>query len=58
MRKVVKANRNDGVREYQVSFKFEGTEEDYRAMNKHFFDAMNESMEIYNLYDLEVTPTQ
>lgn len=40
---------------YQITFKAELSEEDVRAMNKYFFDTMNESMEIDNVWDLELT---
>lgn len=40
---------------YQITFKAELTEEDVRAMNKYFFDTMNESMEIDNVWGLELT---
>lgn len=43
---------------YQVTFKAELTEEDVRAMNKYFFDTMNESMEIENVWGLELTEIQ
>lgn len=40
---------------YQVTFKAELSEDDVRAMKKCFFDAMNESMDICDLWDLELT---
>lgn len=40
---------------YQITFKAELSEEDVRAMNKYFFDTMNESMEIENVWGLELT---
>lgn len=40
---------------YQITFKAELSEEDVRAMNKYFFDTMNESMEIDNVWGLELT---
>lgn len=43
------------MKTYQITFKAELTEEDVRAMNKYFFDTMNESMEIENVWDLKLT---
>ena len=40
---------------YEIKFKADLTEDDVRAMQKYFFDTMNESMEIYDLWDLELT---
>ena len=37
---------------YQITFKAELTEDDVRAMNKYFYDTMNESMEISEVWDL------
>lgn len=42
------------AREYQITFKARLAPDDLRAMKKYFFDTMNESMEIYDLYDLEI----
>ena len=39
---------------YRISFSAKLTPDDLRAMNKCFFDAMNESMEIYDLEGLEI----
>ena len=39
---------------YQITFKAKLSEDDVRAMKKCFFDAMNESMDIYTLWDLEL----
>ena len=39
---------------YQITFKAELTEDDFRAMNKYFYDTMNDSMEINNVWDLEM----
>ena len=39
---------------YKVTFKAELTQEDVRAMNKCFFDCINEGMGIYNLFDFEM----
>ena len=43
------------MKTYQITFKAELSEEDVRAMNKYFFDTMNESMEIDNVWGLELT---
>jgi hypothetical protein len=40
---------------YTITFKAELTEDDIRAMNKCFFDAMNEAMDIHELWGLEIT---
>ena len=40
---------------YEIKFKADLTEDDVRAMKKYFFDTMNESMEIFDLWDLELT---
>jgi hypothetical protein len=39
---------------YRISFSAKLTPDDLRAMKKCFFDAMNESMEIYDLENLEI----
>jgi hypothetical protein len=39
---------------YRISFSAKLTPDDLRAMKKCFFDAMNESMEIYDLEGLEI----
>lgn len=39
---------------YRISFSAKLTPDDLRAMKKYFFDAMNESMEIYDLENLVV----
>ena len=39
---------------YRISFSAKLTPTDLRAMNKCFFDAMNEAMEIYDLADLVI----
>ena len=39
---------------YRISFSAKLTSDDLRAMKKCFFDAMNESMEIYDLEGLEI----
>ena len=39
---------------YRISFSAKLTPTDLRAMNKCFFDAMNESMEIYDLANLVI----
>ena len=39
---------------YRISFSAKLTPSDLRAMNKCFFDAMNESMEIYDLANLVI----
>jgi hypothetical protein len=40
---------------YTITFKAELTKDDIRAMNKCFFDAMNEAMDIHELWGLEIT---
>lgn len=40
---------------YKITFNAELTEDDVRAMKKCFFDAMNESMDIHNLWGLELS---
>ena len=39
---------------YTITFKAELTEDDVKAMNKCFFDAMNEAMDIHELWGLEI----
>lgn len=39
---------------YRISFSAKLSPDDLRAMKKCFFDAMNESMEIYDLENLEI----
>jgi hypothetical protein len=39
---------------YRISFSAKLTPSDLRAMNKCFFDAMNEAMEIYDLANLVI----
>lgn len=39
---------------YRISFSAKLTPSDLRAMNKCFFDAVNESMEIYDLANLTI----
>jgi hypothetical protein len=39
---------------YRISFSAKLSENDLRAMNKCFFDALNESMNIYDLADLVI----
>lgn len=39
---------------YKITFNAELTADDVRAMNKYFYDTMNEAMDIYNLADLEL----
>lgn len=39
---------------YRISFSAKLTPDDLKAMRKCFFDAMNESMEIYDLEGLEI----
>lgn len=39
---------------YRISFSAKLSADDLRAMKKCFFDAMNESMEIYDLENLEI----
>ena len=43
-----------GSKWYRISFSAKLTAEDLRAMKKCFFDAMNESMEIYDLDGLVI----
>lgn len=40
---------------YTITFKAELSEDDVRAMNKCFFDAMNEAMDIHDIWGLEIT---
>lgn len=46
------------MKTYKVTFMAELSEDDVRAMNKCFFDAMNEAMNIHNLFNLEVTSVE
>jgi hypothetical protein len=39
---------------YKITFRAELSEEDVRAMNKYFFDTMNESMQIAPAWGLEL----
>jgi hypothetical protein len=39
---------------YKITFRAELSEEDVRAMNKYFFDTMNESMQIAPVWGLEL----
>jgi hypothetical protein len=39
---------------YKITFNAELTEDDVRAMNKYFYDTMNESMGIYELWGLQL----
>ena len=39
---------------YQITFKANLTEDDVRAMQKYFYDTMNESMEIDEVWGLEL----
>jgi hypothetical protein len=39
---------------YKITFMAELTEDGVRAMNKYFYDTMNESMEIENVWGLEL----
>lgn len=39
---------------YTISFKADLTEADLRALRKYFYEAMNEALEIYDVYDLTV----
>ena len=39
---------------YKITFNAELTADDVRAMNKCFYDTMNEAMDIYDLADLEL----
>ena len=41
---------------YKITFNAELTADDVRAMNKCFYDIMNEAMDIYDLADLELKP--
>jgi hypothetical protein len=42
---------------YKITFYAELNEDDVRAMNGCFYQAMNESMDIYGLYGLELEDT-
>jgi hypothetical protein len=44
----------DTKQTYQITFKANLTEDDVRAMNKYFYDTMNESMQIEEVWDLEL----
>lgn len=44
-------------RVYKITFYAELNEDDVRAMNDCFYQAMNESMDIYGLYGLELEDT-
>lgn len=44
----------DEAKWYRISFSAKLNADDLRAMKKCFFDAMNESMEIYDLEGLEI----
>lgn len=44
----------EGARWYRIAFSAKLTDSDLRAMKKCFFDALNESMELYDLADLEI----
>jgi hypothetical protein len=46
------------MKTYQITFKADLTEEDVRAMKKCFYDTMNESMEIENVWGLEIKPLE
>jgi hypothetical protein len=39
---------------YKITFNAVFTEDDVRAMNKYFYDTMNESMEIEEVWGLEI----
>lgn len=39
---------------YTITFKAELTEEDLRVMNKGFYDAMNEALDIYDVWGLDI----
>ena len=45
---------NPEAKQYQITFKASLTSDDLRAMKKCFFDAMNESMNIYDLFDFQI----
>ena len=49
---------NPEAKQYQITFKASLTSDDLRAMKKCFFDAMNESMSIYDLFDLQIVALQ
>ena len=42
---------------YKITFYAELNEDDVRAMNKYFYDTMNESMDIPIVYGLEMEDT-
>ena len=42
---------------YKITFYAELTEDDVNAMQSCFYQAMNESMDIYGLYGLNLEPT-
>ena len=42
------------MKTYKITFNAELSEEDVRAMKKYFYDTMNESMEILNVWGLEL----
>lgn len=42
---------------YKITFKAELSEDDLNAMQSCFYQAMNESMDIYGLYGLELEDT-
>ena len=42
---------------YKITFYAELNEDDVNAMQSCFYDAMNESMDIYGLYGLELEDT-
>ena len=39
---------------YTITFQAELSEEDLRVMNKCFYDAMNEALEIYDVWGLDI----
>lgn len=39
---------------YTITFKANLTEADLRALNKYFYEAMNEALEIYDDHGLEI----
>lgn len=43
------------MKTYQITFKAELSEDDVKAMNKYFYDTMNESMQISTIWDLKLT---
>lgn len=44
----------EGTKTYKITFEAELTEDDVRAMNKCFYDAMNESMNISEVWGLKL----